>query len=88
MQSSQLIAAIDEEIDRLHQVRTLLIGDGTSPAIRRRKATQPATAFPFGAKSAKPARKRRRLSAEGRARIAAAQKARWARIKKAKAPTK
>lgn len=88
MQSSQLIAAIDEEIDRLHQARVLLMGHGAVPVKRGRKATKSATAFPFAARSAKPARKRRRLSAEGRAKIAAAQKARWARIKKAKSETK
>jgi hypothetical protein len=43
-----------------------------------------------GARSANPAapvarRKKRRMSAEGRARIAAAQRARWAKAKKAKA---
>jgi hypothetical protein len=33
---------------------------------------------------AKPARKRRKISAAGRKRIAAAQRARWARVKRAK----
>ena len=33
---------------------------------------------------AKPAKKKRKMSAAGRARIAAAQKARWAKIKSAK----
>jgi hypothetical protein len=35
-------------------------------------------------RAAAPARRRSKLSAEGRARIVAAQKARWARVRKAK----
>jgi hypothetical protein len=35
----------------------------------------------YGAKPAKPVRKKRTMSAAGRKRIAAAQRARWARIK-------
>jgi hypothetical protein len=35
----------------------------------------------YGAKPAKPTRKRRKISAAGRKRIAAAQRARWAKIK-------
>lgn len=50
----------------------------------RKAGAIPATAFPFGPGAASKApKKRRKLSAAGRARIAAAQKARWAKLKKA-----
>ena len=42
------------------------------------------SAFVGAYKGAKPTRKRRKLSAKGRARIAAAQRARWAKVKAAK----
>lgn len=72
MQTSELIAGIDDELSRLRQVRALLAGGGAG---RNR-----ATSFEFGAN--RP-RKKRRLSAEARAKIAAAQKKRWARQKAA-----
>lgn len=74
MQPSELVAAIDEEITRLEQARALLSGS-TGRAYRRR------TAGAFSGGTAP--RKRRRISAAGRARIVAAQKARWARVRKA-----
>jgi hypothetical protein len=86
VQTSEILAAIDEEISRLAQVRSLLLGGGDGLVKRGRPAAVPATAFPFGLGSATAApRKRRKLSAAGRARIAAAQRARWAKLKKAKA---
>ena len=67
METNALLAQIDAEIARLHQVRSLLAGaDGR----KTKKAT-------------KPPRSKRVLSPEARARIAAAQKARWAKAKKA-----
>jgi hypothetical protein len=76
METSAILAAIDEEIERLQQVRELLVGgDGT------RRGRPPARSFPFGAN--KP-RKKRFLSAEARAKIAAAQRKRWAKQKAAK----
>ena len=84
MQTSEILAAIDEEISRLEQVRNLLSGDGRVGAKRGPRAAIPATAFPFGSGDTTAApKKRRKLSAAGRARIAAAQKARWAKLKKA-----
>lgn len=74
MQASELLAALDEEITRLEQVRALLSGSGTGFAARGRSG-----AFSGGTAP----RKRRGISAAGRARIAAAQKARWARVKQA-----
>lgn len=67
MNTSQLIAELDNEIARLRQVRALLAGNG---GMRRGRA--------YGAN--RP-RKKRKLSAEARAKIAAAQKRRWARQK-------
>jgi hypothetical protein len=69
-----IIEAIDAEISRLQQVRSLLAqstGIGTKIATAGRKAGRPA-------KKAK-----RTLSPEARAKIAAAQKKRWAAAKKA-----
>lgn len=46
------------------------------------------SAAPFPSVTAKPAKKKRGMSAEGRARIAAAAKKRWAKVKAAKASIK
>jgi hypothetical protein len=72
---NEIVAALDDEIGRLQQVRSLLAGTQTSVA-------NTATSFTFGANQTKP-RKRRHLSAEARERIAAAQRKRWAAQKKA-----
>lgn len=75
MNTSELIAVIDEELSTLRQVRALLAG-----SVARRGQGRPATSFEFGRN--RP-RKKRVLSAEARAKIAAAQKKRWAKQKKA-----
>jgi hypothetical protein len=72
---NEIVAALDDEISRLQQVRTLLVATKGS-------VTNAATSFAFGANQVKP-RKRRHLSAEARERIAAAQRKRWAAQKKA-----
>ena len=72
---NEIVAALDDEINRLEQVRSLLAG-------AKGNVNHAATSFAFGANHAEP-RKRRHLSAEARARIAAAQKKRWAAQKKA-----
>ena len=87
MQTSEILIAIDQEINRLQQVRSLLVGDGNGSARRGMKTAVKATAFPFGSNGV-VRRKRRTISAAGRARIAAAQKARWAKLKKARAEKK
>jgi hypothetical protein len=69
MEIDKVLAAIDEEIQRLQQVRTLLSGLSGKRAGRR-------VTLSFQ-------RKKRTLSAEARAKIAAAQRARWAKTKKA-----
>lgn len=70
MNTSDLLSEIDSEISRLQQVRNLLAGtNGASTRVAR---------------PGKPLlRKKRTMSAEGRAKIAAAQRARWAKQKKA-----
>jgi hypothetical protein len=72
---NELVAALDDEISRLEQVRRLLAGTKSNVA-------QAATSFAFGENRSK-ARKPRHLSAEARARIADAQKKRWAKQKRA-----
>ena len=72
---NEIVAALDDEINRLQQVRSLLAGTKGS-------VTNATTSFALGANQAKP-RKRRQLSAEARERIAAAQRKRWAAQKKA-----
>jgi hypothetical protein len=74
MNREQMIAAIDEEITRLEQVRKLL-QNATGQRLLRTGAT------------GRPAKKRV-LSAEARQRIAAAQKRRWAAQKKEAAAKK
>jgi hypothetical protein len=66
MNTNEIVDAIDKEIARLQQVRSLLAGSQVPvrPAKTMRRA------------------KKRVMSAEGRARIAAAQRARWAKQKK------
>lgn len=71
----EIIAALDDEISKLEQVRSLLAGTKSNVA-------QAATSFAFGANQGKT-RKPRHLSAKARARISAAQKKRWAKQRKA-----
>jgi hypothetical protein len=68
MSREQILAAIDEEISKLQQVRKLLQTSGGNMASRVSKTGKP--------------RARRTLSPEARQRIAAAQKRRWAKQKK------
>lgn len=72
---NEIVAALDDEISRLKQVRSLLAGTKSNVA-------QAATSFAFGANQGNTG-KRRHLSAEARARIAAAQKKRRATQKRA-----
>jgi hypothetical protein len=72
---AEVLSSVDEEIDRLKQVRALLLGGGSSVGHGRRGA--------FAAVKEPKARKKRTMSAEGRARIAEAQRKRWAKQKRA-----
>jgi hypothetical protein len=89
MNTNDILLTIDAEILRLQQAKALLTNTSNLTHARR-KPGRPANASRSGkATSFNPAdfdakpRKRRGMSAAGRARIAAAQKARWARFKKA-----
>jgi hypothetical protein len=66
MSRQQIIAAIDEEIGRLHQVRKLLQSSSGNLSIGSSAKT----------------RKERVLSPDARQRISAAQKRRWAKQKR------
>lgn len=68
MSRENIIAAIDEEISKLQQVKKLLQGSGGSKFVSSLSAGKP--------------RAKRVLSPEARQRIAAAQKRRWAKQKK------
>jgi len=68
MSREQILAAIDEEISKLQQVRKLLQSSGGKLA--------------SGFSSSNKKRVKRVLSPEARQRIAAAQKRRWAKQKK------
>lgn len=70
MNHQRILAAIDDEIGRLQQVRKLLQGSGGKLAALSASGKAPV---------------RRVLSPEARERIAAAQKRRWAKHKKAAA---
>jgi hypothetical protein len=71
MDTRSLITAIDAEISRLQQVKSLLSGTARTQHIK----------VPVVAKTSQPT-KRRKLSAAARAKIAAAQRARWAKFRK------
>lgn len=70
MSHERILAAIDEEIGKLQQVRKLLQSGGRSSVVSS-----------LTVRGRRP-RKKRVLSAEARQRIAAAQKRRWAKQKK------
>jgi hypothetical protein len=74
MTREEIVAALDEEIDRLQQVKKLLQSTGSHK-------------FVAGVTTSKPGAKRI-LSPEARQRIAAAQKRRWAKQKKEAASKK
>ena len=68
METKGILAEIDAEIERLQQVRAILVGTAKNGRGSKRTVSS--------------APKKRRLSPEARARIAAAQKERWAKAKK------
>ena len=63
----ELLHSINSEIATLKQARALLAGSGSTGSRRGRP----------------PKKRKRHMSAEGRARIAAAQRKRWAKQKRA-----
>jgi hypothetical protein len=87
MNTSEIIRTLDEEISRLQRIRQLL-STQLSPQKRRGRppgsANKPkSTTVKSAPNKAKPAKKTRKLTAEGRERIAAAQRARWAKLNNA-----
>ena len=79
MANKEVIAAIDKEIDRLQQARSILAGeDEVIPHGR------PAAKQIIKRRVGRPAGTKRVLSAEARKRIADAQKKRWAAQKAGK----
>ena len=87
MNRSDILQALDTEIAKLQQARTLLADAPDvlpeATAVRRGPG-RPKGSTKTAAKETKaPAAKKRTMSAEGKARIAAAQKARWAKLHKA-----
>jgi hypothetical protein len=74
MNTSRIIAALDEEIARLHRVRDLLTSSAPAEPLKPRRG-RPAKNAP---RPAPPPAKKRNLSVEARQRIAEAQKRRWA----------
>jgi hypothetical protein len=88
MDVSNIIAEIDAKIASLQQARVVLSGLGeTAPVVVKAKRGRPkgSTNAVKAAKVAKPAKRKRNLSPEGRARIAEAMKRRWA-ARRAQAP--
>jgi hypothetical protein len=80
MDFRRLIEEIDSEISRLQQARALLIGEPTKRGPGRPKAAASRNSSTTAA--VKPAKRKRRLSPEGRKRIADAMRKRWAERKK------
>jgi hypothetical protein len=84
MDTNRIIAELDTEIARLQQIRAAVAGIGsTAPKGKRGRpkgSTSVTTAAP--AAKAKTARKKHKLSPEGRKRIVDAMKRRWATQRK------
>ncbi len=76
MNRTEIIHALDEEINRLTQARELIQGsNGLGPALAK---------FVANGTGSPQAGGRRNMSPEGRKRIAEAQRLRWAKFKAAK----
>jgi hypothetical protein len=74
MDVSKIIAEIDAKIASLQQARTVLLGlDETAPVGGKAKRGRPKGST----KAAKPAKRKRNLTPEGRKAIADAMKRRW-----------
>jgi hypothetical protein len=78
MNTAKMIAALDEELARLRQVRELLAGGAAEEPAKRKRGRPAKTAI----KTVAPTTKKRNLSDEARQRIAEAQKRRWAAQKR------
>lgn len=80
---SEILATIDQEIAQLQEAKALL-SDDAAP-VPKKKAGRPKRAAAVAPVATKPAKKKRKLSPEGRKRIAEAVKKRWAAQKAAAA---
>jgi hypothetical protein len=74
---SEILATIDQEIAQLQQARALLTGIA-APAAKRKPGRPRKIDVAVTSAAAKPAKRKRKLSPEGRKRIADAVKKRWA----------
>jgi len=92
MSTSHIVTLLIEERDRLEAVISIL--QGTTPAVSKKRPGRPPAqkaaqvddpTMPDWVKSKALAKKKRKMSAEGRQRIIDATKARWARIHAEKA---
>ena len=91
MNTSDILAAIDQQVTQLQQARALLAGNQSmgAPASKRRgRPKSSPNAAPVADTSSAAKSSKRTMSPEGRAKIAAAQKARWAAKKTAGNPSK
>jgi hypothetical protein len=79
MGALEILSAIDYEIAQLQKARAVLIGSATA----KKAAGAPKKAAAVAPVKAKPAKKKRKLTPEGRRRIAEAVKKRWAAQKAA-----
>ncbi len=78
MDVTEILSAIDAEINRLQQARQAVAAlDGASPVPARRRG-RPKSTPTAAAPSAEPRKRKRNLSPEGRKRIQEAMKRRWA----------
>jgi len=84
MDVSKILAEIDSKIASLQQARAAIVGlDGVSVSDKpRRGRPKGSTNAAKKTKAAKPAKRKRNLTPEGRKRIADAMKRRWAERRK------
>ncbi len=79
MDVSKIVAEIDAKIASLQQARAVLVDlDESTAAIKPRRGRPKGSSSKAKTTSAKPAKRKRNLSPEGRKRIAEAMKRRWA----------
>jgi hypothetical protein len=86
MDVSKIIAEIDAQIAPLQQARAVLLGLSENTAVSKPRRGRPKgstnAAKTVAVKVAKPSKRKRNLSPEGRKRIAEAMKRRWAERRK------
>lgn len=82
MEVTQIVAEIDAQIQKLQQARALLANASKPVGGGRRGRPKGSTT---AAAAATPAKRKRKLTPEGRKRIAEAMKKRWAEQRKQKA---